>query len=100
MRERACTDLCGGRPAMVVPTATGIVGRVLLRGLSEASERKTTIFRPAKRPVLSVLIPGLFTVRFAWGFPLTVLEPFANRSVADTQFFRDLPQVLALRPHL
>ena len=24
MRKRACTDLCGGRPAMVVPTATAI----------------------------------------------------------------------------
>jgi hypothetical protein len=24
MRKRACTDLCGGRSAMVVPTATGI----------------------------------------------------------------------------
>jgi hypothetical protein len=23
MRKRACTDLCGGRSAMVVPTATG-----------------------------------------------------------------------------
>jgi hypothetical protein len=24
MRKRACTDLCGGRSAMVVPTATAV----------------------------------------------------------------------------
>ena len=32
MRKRACTDLCGGRSAMVVPTATVILGRYLLAG--------------------------------------------------------------------
>jgi len=26
MRKRACTDLCGGRSAMVVPTATVVPG--------------------------------------------------------------------------
>src|SRR5882762_6122474 len=29
MRKRACTDLCGGRSAMVVPTATAILGPAL-----------------------------------------------------------------------
>src|SRR5258708_4336359 len=32
MRRRACTDLCGGRSAMVVPTATVIVGSDLTGG--------------------------------------------------------------------
>jgi|GraSoiStandDraft_36_1057302.scaffolds.fasta_scaffold1525841_1 hypothetical protein len=54
-------------------------------------ERKTTIFRPAKRRVLSVLNPRLFTARFVQGFPLTPLEPFAYRPVADPELCGDLP---------
>ncbi len=38
MRRRACTDLCGGRSAMVVPTAT--VANIL----GEGATGKTAIF--------------------------------------------------------
>jgi hypothetical protein len=70
-----------------MPDSTGCI---IVKG------RKSTIFRSAKRPVLSVLMPRLFTVRFAWGFPLTVLEPFANRSVADPWVCGDLSQTVPL----
>src|SRR5439155_25134219 len=35
MRKRACTDLCGGRSVMVVPTATVIQKRAYRHQLSE-----------------------------------------------------------------
>ena len=54
--------------------------------LCKVCERKTTVFRPAKRRLLSVLDRGLFTISFIWSFPLSVLEPSANRSVADPVF--------------
>src|SRR5216684_5242453 len=50
MRRRACTDLCGGRSAMVVPTAT-----VIQKWLWEMAEKRLSwkahglLLRPLRR---------------------------------------------------
>jgi hypothetical protein len=50
MRKRASTDLCGGRSAMIVPTATVIPDTLCLAALSEVRKRKTLTFRSLAAP--------------------------------------------------
>ena len=65
MRKRACTDLCGGRSAMVVPTATTEVSisTMLLKLPNRAySSRPDSSFRTrahweAAAPALAAMVP-------------------------------------------
>jgi hypothetical protein len=48
MRKRACTDLCGGRSAMVVPTATEIGSRQTLHAGYAAGRAGSNLNRKTK----------------------------------------------------
>ena len=45
MRKRACTDLCGGRSAMVVPTATVIWGWLTAISNGKSASRRPTFVK-------------------------------------------------------
>src|SRR5689334_20918820 len=57
MRRRACTDLCGGRSAMVVPTATAIQITVADGSSWHTSDslRKGAVIMPKRSRLLRVL---------------------------------------------
>ena len=68
-----------------------IMGSFCLKVLCEVCERKTNIFRPSKRWLLSAFNWRVSTGRFGWGFPLTHPEPFTDRPVASIT--SDLPVI-------
>ena len=52
MRRSARTDLCGGRSAMVVPTATAVAASLRIRGSHK--RLKSTISLPVVPPALLI----------------------------------------------
>jgi len=74
MRKRACTDLCGGRSAMVVPTATvSSEPTVQKRVLGSASTLRLTTFSDAATQP-GMLLPPIY------GQDPTVAQPIQRLS--------------------